>query len=264
MAKMNRGNSGTPVPTMIIPSGTSIETDEHGQLSISTPGNLVLQNSGTYGHLESTGGSIRVEANVQVEAVSIRCAESCFVQGSLTAWKVIAKEIHLESSARAHIVLQETESLQIGKDARMVGNFDSEKELFLLFSRFADQFRGMPFSFQGKEKTVKELPGPSEPPVIQVQTEEEFIEEKEEMASAADELPDGLFFALVMLQRDLGNSTHGPTSQKVIEELVGLLRNREIETIQSTFQVMFSRIVEPSVDVTRAQELIVRYFEETA
>ena len=34
-------------PTMIIPSGTEIQIDVHGQLSVRTPGNLVIQNSGT-------------------------------------------------------------------------------------------------------------------------------------------------------------------------------------------------------------------------
>ena len=36
-------------PTMIIPSGTDIEVDVHGQLNISTPGNLVIENSGNFG-----------------------------------------------------------------------------------------------------------------------------------------------------------------------------------------------------------------------
>ena len=133
---------------MIIPAGTEIEVDVHGQLSIKTPGNLVLQNSGNYGTIESESGSIRIEPDVQVEAVNIKCADVCYVQGSLTAWKVTARSIELEESARAHIILQETESLQVGREARLVGNFSSEKELFLLFSRFAQQMRSLPFGFE--------------------------------------------------------------------------------------------------------------------
>ena len=34
-----------------------------------------------------------------------------------TAWKVNARTLHLEESARAHVVLQETERLEIGRDA---------------------------------------------------------------------------------------------------------------------------------------------------
>ena len=43
-------------PTMIIPRGTEIRVNQHGQLSIKTPGNLVIQNSGLYSELESTNG----------------------------------------------------------------------------------------------------------------------------------------------------------------------------------------------------------------
>jgi hypothetical protein len=39
-------------PTMIIPNGTEITVNERGQLSIRTPGNLVIQNSGVYSMIE--------------------------------------------------------------------------------------------------------------------------------------------------------------------------------------------------------------------
>src|SRR6266508_5979955 len=98
-------------PTMIIPRGTEIKLNNHGQLSIKTPGNLVIQNSGNYSEIESTNGSIRIEENVTVEAVSIRAGQACFIQGTLTAWKVHAKRITLEDRARAFIMLQESEQL---------------------------------------------------------------------------------------------------------------------------------------------------------
>ena len=47
-------------PTMIVPRGTEIRVNQHGQLSIKTPGNLVIQNSGLYSELESTNGSIHL------------------------------------------------------------------------------------------------------------------------------------------------------------------------------------------------------------
>jgi hypothetical protein len=45
---MSREDANLSAPTMIIPKGTQIEVDQHGQLSIRTPGNLVIQNSGIY------------------------------------------------------------------------------------------------------------------------------------------------------------------------------------------------------------------------
>lgn len=130
--------------TMVIPAGTEVEVDARGQLSIRTPGNLVIQSSGRYGVLESRSGSIRIEPGAAVEAVHVRCPGGCFIQGELTAWKVSAREIHLDSGARASILLQEAEQIDIGRRSRLVGNFGSEQELYRLFSRFARQVRSLP------------------------------------------------------------------------------------------------------------------------
>src|SRR5919112_4151045 len=129
---------------MIIPRGTEIRVNQHGQLSIKTPGNLVIQNSGIYSEIESTNGSIRIEENVTVEAVSIRAAQACFIQGTVTAWRVHAKRITLEDRAKAFIMLQESDSLELSKSSRLVGNFANEKELFLMMGKFTPQLRELP------------------------------------------------------------------------------------------------------------------------
>lgn len=131
-------------PTMIIPRGTEIKVNAHGQLSIKTPGNLVIQNSGIYSEIESTNGSIRIEENVTVEAVSIRAGQACFIQGTLTAWRVHAKRIALEDRARAFIMLQESEHLELAKTSRLVGNFANEKELFFMMGKFSPQLKELP------------------------------------------------------------------------------------------------------------------------
>src|SRR5436305_8530470 len=142
---MSRRAPEPTAPPVIIPRGLRIEIDSEGQLSIHAPGNLVVQNSGKYGVLESIGGSIRIDRGVEVEAITVRCPETCYVQGFLTAWKVNARSLHLEESARAHVVLQETERPEIGRDAPLVGSFSSERVLVGLFSRFAHQVRSLPF-----------------------------------------------------------------------------------------------------------------------
>lgn len=128
-------------PTMIIPSGTEITVNDQGQLSIRTPGNLVIQNSGIYSVIESTKGSIRIDPDVRVDAVTISAAESCFVAGELTAWKVKAARIILEKSAKAFIMLQESDDLQLDRSARLVGNFTSDKELYSTLARFNNQLQ---------------------------------------------------------------------------------------------------------------------------
>ena len=131
-------------PTMIIPNGTDISVNENGQLSIRTPGNLVIQNSGVYSVIESGNGSVRIDPDVKVEAVSVQAADSCFVAGQLTAWRVCARTITLERGAQANIMLQESESLDLDRNARLVGNFASEKELYLMLGRFSRELRDLP------------------------------------------------------------------------------------------------------------------------
>lgn len=291
-------------PTMIIPSGTEIEVDTRGQLSVKTPGNLVIQHSGNYGTIESEGGSIRIESNAEVEAVTVRCAETCYVQGSLTAWRVEAKAIHLEESARANVVLQETQRMQIGRDARLVGNFQSEKELFVLFSRFASQFRALPFfgeregggelqageaekliasSFEelteagelrtvaadGSESAVKgEKAGPGKPGKAREAAADAPAPPARDAKDAPvagqaprpGDLPDSLFFSRILLEREFNRGSYGPTSKRVIEELIKLLTNRDLDNLKSTYTSLFSRVVEPGHDLKRARDLMADFF----
>lgn len=259
-------------PTMIIPNGTEIQIDVHGQLSVRTPGNLVIQNSGHYGEIESVDGSIRIEANAEVEAVSVRCADTCYVQGSLTAWRVKARSIQLEEKAQARVVLQETEGIEIGKNAQLVGNFSSEKELFLLFSRFTQQLRSLPFYFDRKDEPPKITPRSVEEPMAVPPLEPltppppgpvDVSPLSSRVLEASRELPDQLFFALVLLEREAKRETYGTTSVRVLEELVKLLKERDLETLQHTYQTLFGRIVEPGDDIRRAQEMIESYTIDT-
>ena len=263
--------TGEDAPTMIIPRGTRIETDADGQLSIHAPGNVVLQNSGKYGTLESMGGSIRIDRGVSVEAVTIRCAETCYVQGALTAWKVSARSLHLEDGARAHVVLQETQRLEIGKEARLVGSFSSEKEILSLFSRFANQVRALPFFFE-KKSAPAGLPKSLDDTIVleALKPEAEAIAPEPpplpatpggpEMAAAFEELPEPLLFAMVLLERESESRIHPPPSQRAVDGLVRLLQQQDLETLRATWRTLFGRITEPRDDVQRARDLVAQYF----
>lgn len=250
--------------TMIIPRGTEIHVDAHGQLNIRAPGNLIIENSGSFGVIESLGGSIRIEPQAVVEAVQIYCPEVCYVQGSLTAWKVTAQALRLEDRARASIVLQETQELEIGRGARLVGNFSDDKELFVLFSRFAEQLRSLPL-FARRQAEAARVEGATA-------DEEALLEAAVETADTAPaparrprrgsgDLPDPLFFARILLEREFSRSAYGPTSQRYIEELIKLLQERDVEALGLTYKTLCGRVVEPGKDVQRACELMRNYFD---
>lgn len=251
-------HSGTP--TMIIPEGTEVRADAQGQLSIRTPGNLVLQSSGRYGVIESLGGSIRIEQGAKIEAVQLKCPGACYIQGELTAWRVTAKEIHLDDAARASIVLQEAEQVEVGRESRLVGNFGSEKELFLLFSRFAREVKSLPLFGEGSRGTpAAELTHQAEP---EDETFDELVEDAEVVDSEVEELPERLVFARVLLEKAAeGDQLQGLTRRKVAE-LLQLLRESDLVTLRHTYRTLLQLREAPGAEIRRAFELIESYFAD--
>jgi hypothetical protein len=141
------------VPTMIIPAGAEISAGGDRQLAIRTPGNLVIQNSGSFSAIECVNGSLRIDAGVRVEAETVRVAETCMVAGSLTAWQVHTKRLVLERGSQAAIILLQAESVELDRQARLVGNFGSEKELSSTLGRFGERLRGLAQA-AGEERPV--------------------------------------------------------------------------------------------------------------
>lgn len=233
-------------PTMIIPRGTEIRVNQHGQLSIKTPGNLVIQNSGLYSELESTNGSIRIEENVTVEAVSIRAAQACFIQGTVTAWKVRAKRISLEDKARAFIMLQESESLELAKTSRLVGNFANEKELFLMMGKFTAQ--------------LKELPGS-----VDMSSQTPLGEAARAGISAPQQAPrdegaEHLRAAQAILERETSRTDLAPSEAEALREVLYALRERNLPRIANVYRDAFLEVKNPSDALRQALDHLDRYF----
>jgi hypothetical protein len=236
-------------PTMIIPRGTEIRTNSQGQLSIKTPGNLVIQNSGTYAELESTNGSIRIEDNVSVEAVSIRCAQACFIQGTLTAWRVHAKKISLEDRAKAYIMLQESEQLELSRGSRLVGNFANEKEIYLMLGKFTPQLKQLPGSFD------MHMPGSLSEPSRGGYSLPATAEEQDE-----EDLPAPLRNALTTLDAEVKRPDLDPRSAEALREVVFSLRERDLQRARLIYRDAFSELTFPSPALKTAYEQIDSYF----
>jgi hypothetical protein len=235
---MSAAGDQTNFPTMIIPRGTEIRVNAHGQLSIKTPGNLVIQNSGIYSEIESTNGSIRIEENVNVEAVSIRAGQACFIQGSLTAWRVHAKRIALEDRARAFIMLQESEHLELAKTARLVGNFQNEKELFFMMGKFSPQ--------------LKELPGGVDVSAPQHSSSREIATErpttmKIPAMTAPGTTPaageeDHIRAAQLLLEKEITRADLTPAELEAIREVLFGLRERNTTRVASIWRDAFAEV----------------------
>ena len=240
------GENAANFPTMIIPRGTEIRINSSGQLSIKTPGNLVIQNSGVYSELESTSGSIRIEENVNVEAVSVKAAQACFIQGTLTAWRVRAKKIALEDRAKAYIMLQESEQLEVAKGSRLVGNFANEKEIFLMMGKFTAQLKELPgnvdLSSQPSLPESRNAP-PEAPPIAQAQH------------------PEALRQALALLEVETRRPDIDPQTADALREVVYALRERNVQRLSTVYREAFSEIIGPTETVRKAYDLIDDYLK---
>ncbi|HVE73003.1 MAG TPA: hypothetical protein VNI54_16675 [Thermoanaerobaculia bacterium] len=227
---------------MIIPRGTEIRVNAHGQLSIKTPGNLVIQNSGIYSEIESTNGSIRIEENVTVEAVSIRAGQACFIQGTLTAWRVHAKRIALEDRARAFIMLQESEHLELAKTARLVGNFANEKELYLMMGKFSPQLKELPGSVD--VHATNERPTTMRIPAVNVAAVS---------APPATE-DDQLRAAQTMLEREVARPDLGSAAADALREVIFGLRERNLQRVRLIWREAFAEVTSPTENLRQAYD----------
>lgn len=237
-------------PTMIIPNGTEIAVNEQGQLSIRTPGNLVIQNSGVYSVIESGSGSVRIDPKVKVEAVSIQAADSCFVAGELTAWRVRARTITLERGARANIMLQESDSLEIDRSARLVGNFASEKELYLMLGRFSRQLRELPDNLNRVEREEQaRLAAPS-------QDESAATSDSAADTEARQRREEVLSLVRMIVQRELGRADLSDTGRTALENVLEMVRAGAVVSLHEDLEFQLSRVEHPSVDLDRARQLL--------
>ena len=248
-------------PTMIIPQGTEIAVNEQGQLSIRTPGNLVIQNSGVYSVIESGSGSVRIDPDVQVEAISVEAADSCFVAGELTAWRVHADKIILEKGAQANIMLQESQTLELDRNARLVGNFASEKELYLMLGRFSRQLRDLPEGlFAGDRREAL----PKADAALTDQTKQSNDPSVPKPAAGAPEIEpqqkeEMLALVRVIAERELAGKV-GSDGRQALEELLGLVRSGNQAALAGAYAGLLDRVKKPSSDLRKARAMLDRIF----
>jgi hypothetical protein len=253
-------------PTMIIPKGTDISVNEHGQLSIRTPGNLVIQNSGVYSLIESGSGSVRIDPEVKVEAVSVQAADSCFVAGQLTAWRVRARTITLERGAQANIMLQESDSLELDRNARLVGNFASEKELYLTLGRFSRQLRDLPNGIFAGEGIGGRIPAEMQTEsAAAALPEEPFVApdgEGEPAPERRQEQSEVLSLVRVILEREIGRVGAKGAGREPLEKLLELVRSNDLDGLGERYRYLFSQVESPTEELERARDIIAKMVGE--
>lgn len=242
------------LPTMVIPRGTEIRYNAQGQLSIRTIGNLIIQNSGSYGEIESTSGSVRIDENVHVEAVTVRAAQGCFIQGTLTAWRVQAKRIALDERARAYIMLQESERLELAKTSRLVGNFANEKEVYLMLGKFSAQLKELPGSVdlqtQASLGNGPDSLGASPAPA------QRSVGAPSEPSAPRTELSGSLQQALEMIEREIRRPDLNLRDAELLRDVAVSLRERDVAKAGRVYRDAFADLRQPSESMRLAFNMI--------
>ncbi len=248
-------------PTMIIPKGTDISVNEHGQLSIRTPGNLVIQNSGVYSVIESGNGSVRIDPEVKVEAVSVQAADSCFVAGQLTAWRVRARTITLERGAQANIMLQESESLDLDRNARLVGNFASEKELYLMLGRFSRELRDLPTGMFASDDAAARIAPGGEAAALDAAGERPVAaadRDGEASPTRRQEESEVMSLVRVILEREIARVGPEGAGREPLENLLELIRAKDRARLREKYRYLISQVENPTEELERAREILAR------
>jgi hypothetical protein len=251
-------------PTMIIPKGTDISVNENGQLSIRTPGNLVIQNSGVYSVIESGSGSVRIDPDVKVEAVSVQAADSCFVAGQLTAWRVRARTITLERGAQANIMLQESESLDLDRNARLVGNFASEKELYLMLGRFSRELRDLPTGvFANDDPASRITSGEADATDDDDTTPAQAAPEGggEGSPSRRQEESEVISLVRVILEREIARVGSDGAGREPLEKLLQLIRTKDHDRLRDSYRYLISQVESPTEELGRARDILAKLLE---
>lgn len=261
------------LPTMIIPQGTEITVNDAGQLAIRTPGNLIIQNPGNYSHIVSTSGSLRIDPNVKVDAVTVQVADTCFIAGSLTAWHVKARRVVLEKGAQAFIVIRDSEQLDLDKTARLVGNFASEKELYLLLGRFSQQLQALPqgLSPVGQEaaaelaaSVAEALPPAEEKKPVEVASSE--VQEKELWQPAPAQEPavqtwaNLLAYLETVLVKEMASAELSPGARAGLHRALTAVRGGRPDEVREAFGELEMALFEYSPLVAEASQRLSRWF----
>ena len=221
----------------------------------------MIQNSGVYSVIESGSGSVRIDPDVKVEAVSVQAADSCFVAGQLTAWRVRARKITLERDAQANIMLQESESLELDRNARLVGNFASEKELYLMLGRFSRELRDLPTGvFAGEEAKARIPADAQEAGADSVATDTSPAD-----ADASDprqQHSEVISLVRVILEREIARV--GPTGagREALEKLLELVRLKDRNKLREGYRYLLSQVETPTEELERARGIIARLVQD--
>jgi hypothetical protein len=179
----------------------------------------------------------------------------------LTAWRVRARTITLERGAQANIMLQESESLDLDRNARLVGNFASEKELYLMLGRFSRELRDLPTGvFADDDVAARIASGEASTAEESTADPHSAAPEPRDEASPTrrQEESEVLSLVRVILEREIARVGPEGVGREPLEKLLELIRTKNHDRLRESYRYLISQVESPTEELERAREILAK------
>jgi hypothetical protein len=159
-------------------------------------------------------------------------------------------------------MLQESESLELDRNARLVGNFSSEKELYLMLGRFSRELRDLPNGiFAGDEAGARIPARMTEVGAAAAPSEEPFVApdgEGEPTPQRRQEQSEVISLVRVILEREIGRAGPEGSGREALERLLELIRSNDLEKLGEEYRYLISQVEAPTEELERAREILAK------
>jgi hypothetical protein len=159
-------------------------------------------------------------------------------------------------------MLQESESLDLDRNARLVGNFASEKELYLMLGRFSRELRDLPTGvFANDDAAARIAPGQeandgeTDRPAVQTEAKPEPSPTRRQEESEVISL------VRVILEREIARVGPAGAGKEPLEKLLDLIRTKNREQLRESYRYLISQVESPTEELERAREILGKMLE---
>jgi hypothetical protein len=187
--------------------------------------------------------------------VWVHAEDTCFVAGELTAWRVRSRKIILEKNARANIMLQESETVELDRAARLVGNFANPGELSDMLVRFSRQLEELAESSSrdGDDEAEGEAPPKTAEGAAAASEASKGVDGADD--ARADS---ALATARTVLEKELGRSKLDEAGQRAVEKMLDLVNDRKTAELAEDGGFLISQVSSPSTELKALREVFDR------
>jgi hypothetical protein len=159
-------------------------------------------------------------------------------------------------------MLQESESLELDRNARLVGNFASEKELYLMLGRFSRELRDLPNGVFAGDDVGARIPARAfEQDPMPASPEDPFVSpdgEGEPTPQRRQEQSEVISLVRVILEREIGRAGSEGGGRDALERLLELVRSNDLDKLGEEYRYLISQVDTPTEELERARDILAK------